>query len=283
MNRTTPAQPLRPLTVLGNSLTAALWIAVCATTPEFIWRGARVVAHHFSWGDATAALMIGLILAFCIEPAMERARHAMFGAKPGDHRSYSPLFAASAGIAFGIASVCLHDAMTAFLALHASEPALRHAGLVNGLRIALAWAVVPFCTTLAWLAAARGRLVRPMGLLGLLSPLAAGWVFSWSLADTLTTFIPCTAFLLLGYRALRRGPPDRLFARTARGIAWAEPLWLVAAVAVAVDGIFAATHATGFRLYTGSELWIDARFYAGWCMGLLLAPFPFGKAAHPGR
>lgn len=280
MSRTTTAQPLRPLTVLGNSLTAALWIAVCAATLEFIWRGARIVIHHFSWADAAAALMIGLILAFCIEPAMERARHLLFGNRHESHQPYSPLFAAAAGIAFGVASVCLHDAMTAFLALHAQDHAVRHAGLLNGLRIALSWAVVPFVTTLAWLAAARGRLAWPMGLLGLLAPVAAGWVFSWSPADTLTTFIPCTAFLLLGYRALRHAPPDRLFPRAARSIAWAGPLWLV--TAVTVDALFAATHWTGFRLYTGSELWIDARFYAGWCMGLLLAPFPFNRGARAG-
>lgn len=278
----TTAQPLRPITILGNSLTAALWIAVCAATPEFIWRGARIVVHHFSWADATAALMIGLILTFCIEPAMERARHALFGEKHEAHHPYSPLFAATAGIAFGVASVCLHDAMTAFLALHAQDHAVRHAGLLNGLRIALSWAVVPFFTTLAWLAAARRRLAWPMGLLGLLSPLGAAWVFSWSPANTLTTFIPCTAFLILGYRALRQMPAERLFPRAARSIAWAGPLWLM--TAVAVDALFAATHWTSFRLYSesGPELWIDARFYAGWCMGLLLAPFPFGKAKHSG-
>jgi hypothetical protein len=277
MAQTRPTSPLRPATVLGNSLTVALWIAVCATTPEFIWRGARVVSHHFSWADATAALMIGLVLAFCIEPAMERARHFLFGHGHERHRSYSPLFAAAAGIAFGIASVCLHDAMTAFLALHAKEQAVRHAGLVNGLRIAVSWAVVPFFTTLAWLAAARRRLVWPMGVLGALAPLGAGWVFSWSPGDTLTTFIPCTAFLILGYRALRTGPVERLFPHAARGIAWAGLLWLVAALLL--DALLAASHWTGFRLYSGAELWVDARFYAGWCMGLLLAPFPFGKSA----
>ncbi|HTH99507.1 MAG TPA: hypothetical protein VL752_01065 [Acidisoma sp.] len=281
MARTNPATAMRPAAVLGNSLTAALWIAVCAATPEFIWRGARVVSHHFSWADAAAALMIGLILAFCIEPAMERARNLLFGGKQEGHRQYSPLFAAAAGIAFGLASVCLHDAITSFLALHAEEHAVRHAGLVNGLRIALSWAVVPFFTTLAWLAAARRRLVWPMGLLGVLSPVGAAWVFSWSASDTLTTFIPCTAFLALGYRALRRGPTERLFPQAARSIAWAGPLWLAAAVVV--DGVLVASHVTGLRLYNGPELWVDARFYAGWCMGLLLAPFPFGRGSSSAR
>lgn len=270
---------MRLATLLGNCLTAALWIAVCAATPEFIWRGARAVSHHFSWGDAGAALLIGLILAFCIEPALERGRHLLFGHAPGEPHGvpYSPLFAAAAGIGFALASVCLHTAMTAFLASHAADGTTRHAGLVNGLQIAGAWAVVPFVTTLAWLAAARGRLVRPMAVLGLLAPWGAGWVFSWSLADTLTTFIPCTAFLALGYRALARAPAERLFPLAARGIAWAGPLWLAAAVVV--DGGLALSHATSFRLYNGSELWIDARFYAGWCMGLLLAPFPFATGA----
>lgn len=266
------ARPLRPATLFGNTVTAALWVAVCAMTPEFIWRGARIVIHHFDWGDAAAALMIGLILAFCIEPAMERGRQMLFGHNNGGHGSYSPLFAAAAGIAFALASVCLHDAITAFLATHAAQP-LRQASLAEGLRVALSWAVVPFCTTLAWLAAARGRAARLMGVIGLLTPLAAAWEFNWSLADTLTTFLPCTAFLALGYRALRRGPAERLFPRAARAIALAGGLWLL--LASTVDWLFAVSHATGFRLYNGTELWIDLRFYLGWCMGLLLAPFPF--------
>lgn len=263
----------RPITVFGNAMTAALWVAVCAMTPEFIWRGARVVAHHFSWGDAVSALLIGLILTFCIEPAMERARHALFGHKHGGPEAYSPLFAAAAGVAFALASVCLHDAMTAFLATHAEQHDLRKAGLALGLQIALSWAIVPFCTTLAWLAAAKDRAAWPAGVVALLMPFGAAWIFGWSLADTMTTALPCTAFLLLGYRLLRDTPAERVFPRAARGILWVGLAWLL--LAHLVDMLLAASHLTAFRLYTWQELWIDLRFYLGWCMGLLLAPFPF--------
>ncbi len=52
-------------------LIAALWIAICAAAPEFIWRGAFVIIDHAQWGDLVAAALIGLILAFFIEPAVD--------------------------------------------------------------------------------------------------------------------------------------------------------------------------------------------------------------------
>jgi len=41
------------------------------------------------------------------------------------------------------------------------------------------------------------------------------------------------------------------------------------------------------RLYTANDLWVDVRFYLGWILGLMLAPFPYdddleGNPARPG-
>lgn len=264
-----------------NALIASAWVAVCAMTPEFIWRGARIVVRHFSWGDAISALFIGLILAFCIEPAMERLRHMLSRPTQGriDHtRVHKPLFAAAMGLAFALASVCLHDAITAFLAANSDDHLTRSRGLVTGIRIACAWAMVPFLISLAWLSADRRPLGIPCGILGALSPILAGFLFSWSVQDVVSTELPCLIILALGYRegtAPRNGTP---FLRCARIIAWVAPLWLI--FAVCLDYVFLLLNLKQFILYTRAELWIDARFYLGWAIGLMLAPFPGMPSDH---
>jgi hypothetical protein len=258
-----------------NSLIVSVWIAVCAATPEFIWRGARIVVRHFSWSDLAAALFVGLILAFCIEPAMERLRHRLSkGAGADAHHppAGSPLFAAAMGLAFALASVCLHDAITAFLSVGQDDHAHQHLGLATGITIAAAWTMVPFFTSLAWLSVDRHRLRIPLGLLAALSPLIAGQLFSWSLADTVTTVLPCLTILMLGYREIAARQGANGLARCVRGIAWFVPVWLLAALVV--NYCLGLLGLARFEFYSVPEIWIDARFYCGWAIGLLLVPPP---------
>jgi hypothetical protein len=256
-----------------NALIASTWIAVCAATPEFIWRGARVVAHHLSWSDLASALFIGLILAFCIEPGMERLRHRFSkAAGAGTHHvsTSSPLFAAAMGLAFAFASVCLHDAITAFLSTGDGDQAHRHVGLATGIAIAAGWTIVPFFTSLAWLSVDRPRLRIPLGVAAALSPLISGAVFSWALEDTLTTAVPCITILLLGYRVIAVHHGTDILARCARSIAWVALIWLLAALLMHYS--LGLLHLARFEFYSVPEVWIDARFYCGWAIGLLLVP-----------
>ena len=265
-----------------HSIIASTWIAVCATTPEFIWRGARIVARHFSWTDLASAIFIGLILAFCVEPAMERVRHRFSRSAqthPDDSPTQSPVFAAAMGLAFALASVCLHDAITAFLSAGGEDHSVRHAGLVTGIEIASAWTMVPFLISLAWLSFGRRRLRVPLGILAAISPMVAGGLFSWSVPDTITTEVPCLAILLLGYRAMAAGGDTEALVRCAQSLAWFAPAWLVGAMLL--------NHCLGWaglaqlHFYTISEAWIDARFYFGWAIGLLLVPFPTASSPQP--
>ncbi len=123
----------------ADALVASAWVAICAVTPEFIWPGARVVVLDFSWGDMVSAFFIGLILAFCIEPAMERVRYMLSRQPSGlaDHmRAYIPRVLVAMGGAFAHDSVCLHDAVTAFLSAHRDDPVVRPGALVTGIRVA---------------------------------------------------------------------------------------------------------------------------------------------------
>jgi hypothetical protein len=270
----------RTLQLTGRSLasvgvasgTAAIWVAVCAASPELIWRGLQVSLRHLTRADLLAALAIGLVLAFFVEPGMHRLRRLLDGAHDADPPARPhALVTAVVSLAFALASVCLHEAITTFAAgdgQHTDE-----AGVLAAFALVAAWAAVPFCVTLAWLSAPWPWLGIPMAALAAMSPLVAGWAFHWSVLGIVATEITALAILLLGLRAVPRLPEARLFRRCAAIVAGVAAAWLL--LVLLADAL---SHALGSRpLYGLARAGIDLRFYLGWVVGLLLAPFPYAR------
>jgi hypothetical protein len=100
------------LSRMYNAFFFALWVAVCAAAPEFVWQGLFSLFGHFTWRDATAALLIGAILAFFVEPLVERLRSFII-AQPA-HPDKNPAFAACTALSFAMAVVCIHEAITMY-------------------------------------------------------------------------------------------------------------------------------------------------------------------------
>jgi hypothetical protein len=245
---------------VASSLAAALWIAISTVAPEFLWRGLRIAVFHLDHATLISALLIGLFLAFFVEPGIERLRallqHGSTHRGPREERR-GVLFTTLVGLAFAFASVCLHDAMLAYLSGHAGAHA-PVSGLAAAISLTIAWSIVPFIVTLAWLSRRRLWLAVPIGIAGVASSLIAGLLFRWTPQDIVVTTIPCVVIQFLGYRALAGGSEGG-FVRCARSLAGLAVAWLV------------------FRrleLYNAAGFWMDARFYLGWTIGLLLAPFP---------
>ena len=260
------------LLAVASAIAVSLWIAICAAAPEFIWQGLRIAVGHVGSTDLLSALLIGLVLAFFVEPLMERIRERIH--HPAPHtpaaRPRTALFAALVSIAFALASVCLHHAMTAFLAGHG--PGEANARLIAGISLATEWAFVPFAVTLAWLTRSPPWLGIVMAALAAGSSCLAAWLFDWGALSALTTTIPSVLILGLGYRYMRG---QAGFARCARMLVIVAAAWLCAALVIEVgSGWF------GFgpvEVYPPSTFWEDVRFYVGWAIGLSLAPPP---AAH---
>jgi len=257
----------------ADLLILSLWVAICAMTPEFIWGGLRIAIGHVDEDMVVASLLFGLILAFCIEPALERLRHKLErrsheGNAHGETRSL--LLTAGMGLVFAIVSIFLHDSIAAFFAGHEEGGAARHLALLNGLRIAVSWAIVPFCVMLAWvIALSTMRAWRYVALiLAALSPVFASWLFSWGWQDGVTTTLPALTILMAGWRLAQPGQGDGFFRQSAGRLCWIAVAWLAAAALISF--IASTLNLRDAVLYSPAEFWIDARFYLGWAGGLLI-------------
>ena len=261
------------------ALISALWIAICAAAPEFIWQGLRIGLGHFTRADLLSALLLGLILAFFVEPLMRRIGD-LFGYEP--HRDApqprNALFTASLSLSFALASVGVHHALTAFVSDRGAD---HMAGASSGLAAAIAltaqWGIVPCAVTLAWLSVHWGWLKVPMGIIGAASAGIAGWLFSWSGLEVITTTIPCLLILGLGYLRITRQPRRPNFAHCAPSVALVAAGWLT--IALLLHALLGFYHLDQFKLYAAGDFWMGVRFYFGWTLGLVLAPSPYDAIA----
>ena len=253
-------------------IVASLSIAICAAAPEFIWQGMQIALAEPRWEDLASALLIGLNLAFFIEPAMGRLRtliHRGESHEPAPAHPLDVFSTASLGLAFALASVCLHDAMTAFVSGHGT---MDNSGLRAAVSLIAAWAIVPFAVALAWQSIGRRVLAALAGMLAVASPFIAGWLFEWSAQDVITTAIPSLLIFGIGHRRVARKPDPDPLARHAPIVALVAAIWLAGALLADVGiGLFHREH---LRLYTWSRFFIDVRFYFGWAVGLMFARFP---------
>ena len=271
--RSLPVHVAPTMFIGASALISSLCIAICAAAPEFIWQGLLVALDHASWADLLSVLLISLNLAFFVEPAMERLRHLLDRRgrrqSPRD-KPHNILFTASLSLAFAVTSVCLHDAMVAFVSGQGTENEPKNSALAAGLALITEWAIVPFAVTLAWQSVGCRWLAIPMGVIAGGSPCIAGWLFSWSVQTVITTTIPCWLILGFVYRGLLKEPEVREVARYAKTVALVAIIWL--SIALLFDVVLKFLQLDQLKLYSTPNFFIDMRFYFGWTLGLVLAP-----------
>jgi hypothetical protein len=191
-----------PMLLAASTLIAAFWVAICAAAPEFIWQGLWLAGHHVTRTELLSALLVGFVLAFFVEPLMERLRGQRRG-HSASRTSGTALFTAALSLVFALASIALHDAMTAFVSEHEQSV---HGGLADAISLTMAWAIVPFAVTLAWVCLPNRWLAIPVAVIAAVSPCIAGWLFAWPLHSVFTTAVPSLVILGLGYHWTARRP-----------------------------------------------------------------------------
>jgi hypothetical protein len=270
------------------TVVSALSIAICAAAMELLWQGLVLVSHHISRVDVLSSLLIGLVLAFLVDPLMDRIRQALPWHRrhevASDGHERNPLFTMCIGIAFAFVSVCLHSALTSFVAGPEGHAGADFEVLQAAVKLTTAWAFVPFFVALAWVGTASRWTKVPLGFFATISPLLAGWLFSWAWQTVVITALPCIAILFLGYRKVLKERRDRGFTLYARSVICVATIWLV--VTALGQGVLYLFAIDPFQFNSHLDFWIDARFYVGWTLGLVMTPFPFhagpkGSASAP--
>jgi hypothetical protein len=257
------------LTTSLSAVIVALWVSICAAAPEFIWQGVRIAFSEPIWTWLPSALLVGMILAFFVEPMMQYLRDCLVDRamhRPIRKRTANALFAAALAFAFAIVSICLHDALIAFVSAKHNGHIDKSAGLLTAFVLVATWAMGPFAVTIAWLGAKQRWLAIPLGIAGALAPLVAEYLLAWPVGYLISAAVPCLAILALGYRFnipsdLRRG---------AGLVIAVGSVWL--ATALFVQAATKVLHVPSFQLYDAADFWVDVRFYIGWALGLVLAP-----------
>ena len=241
-----------------------VWVAVCAAAPEFLWAGLQIVLHHAGTTTLWWGLLFGAILAFFIEPIFERIRH---GGRYADERG--PAAAAAAAVFSALTAVAVHEVLIAMAVASHGKPQ-EEAALYDAINLVLEAALIPLGITAAWFTARIGTIAAIIG--AVLAGAWFGyvwWLYGWGLRVGLTTAIPVAVILVTGqiWEARDPGPVRRLMPLVAGvGTAWLIIAWLVQQLGWA-------------ETYPGESLRIDAFFFAGWCLGLVLAPEPLERPA----
>ena len=259
------------LSPLGYSL----WVAICAAAPEFIFQGTRLFIDHLSWTNLMAAGLIGMLLAFFVEPILERLRQGRW--RPVQHGRGGPVRNMAIALLFGFLAVCIHEALNAWFNIE-HAPDARQAHVVGAVNQVVEWAWVPFITMLALFV---GRLGRPAAILaGLAScagAVAVGFAYGWSLPEIVVTAVPCCAFMLVGEVAVTRSWDHTTFLRLPLLLAGIASVWL-AAVGLVHLGLTLAKLEPWLLVYDWDSLRADFLFFAGWAIGLFIAPNPVAVA-----
>src|ERR1700754_1963792 len=182
-----------------TAVVSALSIAICAAAIELVWQGLLLTSRHISRVDLLSALLIGLVLAFLVDPLMERTRHALSRDRPHEiattTNGRNPLFSSCIGIAFAFVSVCVHSALISFVSSPDGHGGADAEVLKAAVGLTAAWAFVPFFVTLAWIGAQSWWAKVPLGIIAAMSPLFAGWLFSWAWQTVILIMVPCVAIL----------------------------------------------------------------------------------------
>lgn len=249
-----------PILLVASCLVFCLWVAICAAAPEFMWRGLQEFVEHFNMKTVWWGLLFGAILAFFIEPMLERARHH---GRFEDERG--PLAAAFAAILSALAAVSVHEVLISIAVSTHGEPTAEAGALQAAVDQILEWSLIPLVVTGAWFVARLGRVPALVSaVVATLWLLGVEWFYTWTTQVAVETAVPCIVILVAGQMWKSRTPgPVRRLAPLMAGIAivWLAGAWL-------------ATQMGWANLYTPDDLRSDAFFYAGWFLGLVLAPEP---------
>jgi hypothetical protein len=269
-----------PLSRVFTCVVFAFWVSICAATPEIIWEGFIALSGHFSRVQVYSVLFIAMLLAFFVDPVVERIKSGSWELEHQGARDL--LYAAIISLVFGIAAVCVHEAMNAYLGGSHTVGAAEHdkqTTLIRAIEQVREWASIPFVVTAAWFIAPMRRWIASLAAV-----LACAWIvaigayYGWDWHVIVTTAVPCCVISVLGCWLVSRQWDHTTFPVLAGLTASVAGLWFV--LAWLVPGCARLLGMPDFHLYTSAGFFEDVRFFLGWALGLAVAPNPVPSGAN---
>lgn len=268
-----------PLNRVFTCAVFALWVSICAATPEIIWEGLIALTGHFSKIQVYSVIFIAMLLAFFVDPIMERIKDGSWELEHQNARDL--LYAAIISLIFGIAAVCVHEAMTAYLGGEHTADAADHdkqTNLIRAIEQVREWASIPFVVTAAWFIAPMSRWTASLAAaLACVWIVAIGVSYGWEWRVIVTAAVPCCVITVLGCMFVLEHWDHKTFPVLAGLTASVAGCWFV--LAWLVPGCARLFGMSDFHLYTWTGFFEDFRFFLGWALGLAVAPNPVPKGA----
>jgi len=252
-------------------LAFAFWVSICAAAPEFIWQGLILLGGHLTLFNLYSVILIGLVLAFFVEPVLQRIRSRRWDVD--EHGGHGVLPSVVLALAFGVTAVAVHECMNAYVGGNEHLQSQRQESLGRAVELILQWALVPFVVTLAWFGSRRGRSFGWYGAaLAFLWAVAVGWYYEWGWRGTVMSALLCGLITVFGVLRIAHDWSHDTFRKLAFGTGLVV-LGFVS-VGVLVQVCLNLAGVTSWHAYTFGELFEDLRFYLGWVLGLVVAPNP---------
>jgi len=265
-----------PLNRVFACIVFALWVSISAATPEILWEGFLVMRGHFKASEIYSVVFIGIILAFSVDPVMERLRDSDWELEHRNARDL--LYTTLISLVFAMAAVCIHEAMSAYLGDEHAEDQAKHVYVFKAIEQVREWASIPFAVTIAWFVAPLNRWISVLAaVLACLWILAVGVSYGWEWRVLVSAAVPSCTVAALGCRFVSSHWDDKTFPALAGLTASVACCWFVLAwlapACVRLLGI------ADLHLYTWTAFFEDVRFFLGWAVGLVVAPNPVPKEA----
>ena len=217
-----------------------------------------------------------MLLAFFVEPILERVRQGTWN--PAHTARGGPLRAMAVALLFGFLAVCIHEALNAWFNV-VQAPDARQAHVVVAVSQVMEWALVPLITMLALFATRLGRIAGILaGAASCAGTVAVGIAYGWNAPEIVVTSVPSCVFVLTGEVYVSRHWDETTFNRLSLLLAGIAAIWLVLVGALQL-GLELGKVQTWMLAYDWDSFRADILFFAGWALGISIAPNPVASAS----
>ena len=267
--------------ILIRSLDIALlsvWVGVCASVPEIIWQGGKLLLDHGEIQEfLISSLLVGMMLAFFVEPLTERLKNRSWSAH---HNAQGWTFVTIlVAVLFGMFTVCVHQCIDTLLHNKVTSTSNENTGLHEAIRIAVQWSFIPAIFTMVWFIGLKKRrignilVIIASVIIFAVSMLAFHWHIYNSVSSIMVGALASIIVINKSGRSRPLGKKGDYYLSISAGICFTICTLLLMFVNYYIVQID----------YDGLDYGEDARFYLGWILGLSFLPDPYRSTKHPDR